>query len=156
MGTRSLTVFEDENGKEIAVLYRQFDGHPCSHGMELYEMLKDAIVVNGFTSKGHQINGPNDLIVQVVAELKRIDVLQSMKFKQRLSFDTSDIFAEDLVLNKPGNFYLHSAGTRNCGEEYIYTLRPDGKDIFMSCDECGNVLFEGKLKDFGSLFKQRK
>ena len=34
MGTRSLTVIQS-NGKEFFNMYRQFDGYPEGHGMEL-------------------------------------------------------------------------------------------------------------------------
>ena len=50
MGTRSLTVFNDEDGKEIAVMYRQFDGYPSGHGTELAEFLAGKKMVNGFNS----------------------------------------------------------------------------------------------------------
>ena len=31
MGTRCLTIFKEADGEEIAVLYRQIDGHPEGH-----------------------------------------------------------------------------------------------------------------------------
>ena len=94
MGTRSLTVFK-EHGKEIVVLYRQYDGHPSSHGEELKQFLLGFSVVNGLTGERTKVaNGMGCLAAQVVAHFK----------------------------TEPGNFYLYSADSRDCGEEYIYTL----------------------------------
>ena len=112
MGTRSLTVFvetwEDPETKErmereLAVMYRQFDGYPTGHGAELKEFLKDFKVVNGLSlNDGRVANGMGCLACQVVGHFKQ---------------------------GKPGGLYLDAAGTRDCGEEYIYTLRntKDGK-----------------------------
>ena len=54
MGTRSLTTFietytERETGKkiknEVVTMYRQYDGYPTGHGIELAEFLADGEVV---------------------------------------------------------------------------------------------------------------
>lgn len=106
MGTRSLTVFvetwEDPKTKkrqerELAVMYRQMDGYPTGHGDELKEFLKDMHVVNGLSSGQPKkiANGMGCLACQVIGHFKK----------------------------EPGHFYLDAAGTRDCGEEYIYTLR---------------------------------
>jgi hypothetical protein len=96
MGTRSLTVFMDNSGKEIAVLYRQYDGYPSGHGIELAEFLKDFTVVNGMgiTDNRKIANGMDCLACQIIARFK----------------------------TEPGGFYLYPAGSRNCGEEFIYIL----------------------------------
>ena len=47
MGTRSLTTFLEEDGTEIAVLYRQMDGYPTGHGQDLKDFLLPFTVVNG-------------------------------------------------------------------------------------------------------------
>lgn len=103
MGTRSLTVMQDEHGDEIAVLYRQFDGYPSGHGAELAEFLSGFSVVNGFgmNPPEKQANGGSCLAAQIVAH-----------FKEGV-----------------GQFYLYAAGTRNTGEEYIYVVKPEvGKE----------------------------
>jgi len=95
MGTRCLTVFKEEDGTEIAVMYRQFDGYPDGHGKELAEFLKGKKVVNGISSERQPIfNGMGCLAASVVAHFK----------------------------TDPGGFYLHPANTRNCGEEYTYIV----------------------------------
>lgn len=95
MGTRSLTVIENE-GTEICVLYRQYDGYPTGHGAELKSFLEGIQVVNGLNldEKRTVANGMDCLAAQIVSHFKK----------------------------EPGGFYLHPAGTRDCGEEYIYTV----------------------------------
>lgn len=95
MGTRSLTVFVENDGTEIAVLYRQFDGYPDGHGKELFGFLKGKILVNGLSGDQSKVfNGMGCLAGSVIAHFK----------------------------TDPGHFYLYPAGTRNAGEEYIYTI----------------------------------
>ena len=97
MGTRCLTVFKDEEGKEICVLYRQFDGYPDGHGKELKEFLANKAVINGYgdedVKKGN-FNGMGCLAAQVIAHFKK----------------------------GIGGFYLYPAGTRGEGEEWVYVV----------------------------------
>ena len=104
MGTRCLTVMEEEDGTEIAVLYRQMDGYPDGHGAELREYVKGKRMVNGIGSGDNltnAFNGAGDLAASIIAHFK------------------TDI----------GGFYLHPAGTRDMGEEYIYFVRPVGSAV---------------------------
>lgn len=99
MGTRSLTVMQDEEGEEIAVLYRQMDGYPSGHGQELADFLAPFAVVNGlpvFGDNARTANGADCLAAQIVAHFKE----------------------------GAGGFYLCRAGTRDAGEEWIYTVQP--------------------------------
>lgn len=98
MGTRSLTVFNDESGKEIVVMYRQMDGYPEGHGKDLAEFLKDFVMVNGISlNETRKIaNGMGCLAAQVIA-----------RFKNEFG---------------AGGIYLYPAETRECFEEYIYTV----------------------------------
>lgn len=108
MGTRCLTIFKEEDGTEIAVLYRQFDGSPDGHGKELKEFLADRPIVDGYNeSTTHGFNGMGCLAAQVVAHFK----------------------------DGIGKFYLYPAGTRNCGEEYTYTVTESGGKPFIITNE---------------------
>ena len=98
MGTRSLTVVRDTEGaKDICVLYRQMDGYPTGHGAELKEFLAPFTVVNGIGSDTPKkaANGMECLAAQLVSHFKGDQI---------------------------GSFYLYPSGTRDCGEEYIYTV----------------------------------
>ena len=59
MGTRSLTYTYDGDGEKIICLYRQFDGYPEGHGLELADVLLN-------TSN----NGIECLSASIVAKLK--------------------------------------------------------------------------------------
>jgi hypothetical protein len=141
MGTRSITAFE-EDGDEIVVLYRQMDGYPTGHGAELKEFLIGFTVVNGYgVKRSRQANGMSCLAAQAVAHFKK----------------------------GVGDFYLYAAGSRDCGEEYVYTVScrdgrvwlrvqagcvtffgmPGTKQVHMAC------LFEGFVEDFDPLKAER-
>lgn len=102
MGTRSLTAIQDHNGKEIVVIYRQFDGYISGHGKELADFCKELTLVNGLSGDDRRVaNGMGCLAAQIVAHLK----------------------------TGPGGIYLHSAGIRDCWEDYIYTIYPSKEGL---------------------------
>ena len=126
MGTRSLTVFNNEmDNSEIVVLYRQYDGYPTGHGRDLLSFLNNMEIVNGISNNEERkiANGMGCLSAQVVAYLKEA----------------------------PGDFYLHSAGTRDIGEEFIYTLyyteelKIKVQDTYNGED---NIIFDGNIKAY--------
>ena len=131
MGTRSLTImfdnpWSDKEPEEIAVLYRQFDGYPSGHGADLKDFLSGFIVVNGYNStKGKIANGGSCLSAQLVANFK----------------------------DGVGQFYLHSAGTRDIGEEYRYSVFPiKGENIKIEVEsgygENWKTIYAGSLQSF--------
>lgn len=115
MGTRSLTIMTEAFDtaspvEEIAVLYRQYDGHLDSHGQELAEFLSEFTIVNGIglTEERKVANGGSCLAAQIVAHFK----------------------------TGAGGFYLHPAGTRDADEEYRYTvLAIPGDPIWLKAEE---------------------
>ena len=116
MGTRSLTVFED-NGKEIAVLYRQFDGYLDGHGRDLTNLYSGIKMVNGIRSKDERVaNGIPCLAAQTVAHFKQ----------------------------EPGEFYLYAPGTRDVWEDYIYTVTGNvGEEPCIKVESREALLFSG-------------
>lgn len=146
MGTRSLTVFVDVwedpdtkeiHEKELVVMYRQFDGYPTGHGAELKEYLQDMGIVNGLScgQPEKKANGMGCLAALTIANFKGTN---------------------------PGGFYIEAAGARDCGEEYIYVLRPkDGKvhlQVYAGCitmfglpgtkQENMGLAYDGMIQDF--------
>jgi len=74
MGTRCLTYVYDELQNPLLCIYRQFDGYPSGHGLELVDFLKGRVLVNGFNEK-HTVdkkfsNGMGCLAAALVASLK--------------------------------------------------------------------------------------
>ena len=100
MGTCGLTVILDDDERiEICVLNRESDGYPTCHGDELKDFLQGFTLVSGLSGdpKLKIATGMDCLAAQLVAHFK----------------------------NEPDKFYLCPAGTRDCGEEYIYTVYRD-------------------------------
>lgn len=124
MGTRSLTVFKDEQENEIVVMYRQFDGYPGGHGGELADFLKGKKIVNGIpcgADDSKMFNGMGCLAAAVVAHFK----------------------------NGVGGFYLHSAGTRDCWEDYTYYISGNvGKEPKLMIFAHDKEVFSGYASEF--------
>ncbi len=115
MGTRAIiSIKENEDEKDYCTCYRQYDGYPKGLGLELLEYIKGKQVVNGFNPlhKFHEaFNGIGDFCASLVANLKQ------------------DI----------GDFYIEKVGTRNVGEEYVYTLIVKvGEPIKLICEDLYN------------------
>jgi hypothetical protein len=129
MGTRCLTVLEDENKNEIAVIYRQFDGYPDGHGAELAEFLSGFKMVNGISGDEPEkfANGTGCLAAQIVAHFKK----------------------------KEGGIYLHAAGTRDVWEDYTYYVTgTKGSEPTIKVD-CGEgFIFEGPASDFSEFLNK--
>lgn len=126
MGTRSLTIVQDEQGEEQVVMYRQYDGYPSGHGKELRDFVKDFTVVSGFNSEmpSPLANGAGCLAAQVVAHFK----------------------------DGVGNVYLYPSGARDCGEEWIYHViaipNKPVKLIVIDVWKDNKTFFSGLAKDF--------
>jgi len=119
MGTRSLTyVYEDNT--PLMCMYRQFDGYPAGHGLELANFLTsfDAIV-NGYSTQEDRkvANGMGCLAAQLVANFK-VAV---------------------------GNFYIYPIDCGDCGQEYEYHVY---QDKLVLKDDRGNELFNGTWPEF--------
>lgn len=100
MGTRSMTFVKDEYGNEVLAMYRQMDGYPSGHGLDLAEFLSDIAVVNGISlaEERHVANGAGCLAAQIVAHFK----------------------------HGAGGIYLHPQGEIGQGIEYVYYVRTQG------------------------------
>ena len=126
MGTRCLTVIKDDDGSEIAVMYRHWDGGLASHGKELVKFLKPMRLIDGISDDNEKnvANGMNDLAAQVICHFKK-------KKGHRV-----------------GKIYLYTPETRDVGEEFIYEVYYcDGKinlKIFREWDKA--VLYNDDVK----------
>ena len=104
MSTRSLTVFKDDNGQEIVVMYHHYDGYPRGYGKELAEFLKGMVLTTGIPTSEKCpekfANGMHCLAAQVIARFK----------------------------NRVGDTYLWPAGKRDLGEDYVYEVTGNGRE----------------------------
>ena len=112
MGTRSITHIQFRHEGEVqpvATFYRQYDGYPETHGLEM------AKILNGFTKDsqgrmdtqlGRFANGHDDMAFQLLAILKSA--------------------------HGPYNLYLTPVGGENMGEEFIYTVTFEEEATFIA------------------------
>lgn len=104
MGTRSLTYFVD-GIERLACLYRQHDGYPSGHGLELARLIRGMTVGNGFNlshKRRTYANGMGDLAAWVIGKLKG---------------------------NTLGSVYLYPTETDDAGQEYEYELVEQGNTL---------------------------
>ncbi len=106
MGTSSLTHFHDSDGDVLCTLYRQSDGYPSAHGLDLLDAVKDKKIVNGIVGSSKDFNGCGDLVIRVLVALK-----------------TKNTFED-----RPGTFYMTAPGDAN-GADYVYHIRRDDQDM---------------------------
>jgi hypothetical protein len=117
MGTRSLT-FVYENDTPIVCMYRQFDGYPEGHGIELAEFLNDGKIVNGISRRDEKVfNGMGCLAAQMISNFKK----------------------------EAGGFYLHAPILgRDDWQEYEYHVFED--KVVVKCPH--EVIFSGTWSQF--------
>ena len=72
MGTRSITVVKDDNGRKIIEMYRQMDGYPSGMGQDLKDFINSGKKGDGIgMDKDYkQFNGIECFAAQLVAEMK--------------------------------------------------------------------------------------
>ena len=125
MGTRSLTFVKEQNGRKASTyvcMYRQYDGYPSGHGLELAEFLKGKRLVNGFSlGETNVFNGAGCLSASMVAHFK------------------SDI----------GGFYLYPTSTTDAGQDYRYDIICNDKNITVKVKDYNNKeIFKGSVDEF--------
>lgn len=139
MGTRSLTYVYDGEHLEapVTVMYRQYDGYPSGHGVDLVKFLKDMVVVNGISSNAPPkiANGAGCLAAQLISNFK---------------------ISEKTGKPEVGGIYVQSvAGAADpnnldCWQDYTYRIYASDKaPINVVVEEGkGKILFRGVVEDF--------
>jgi hypothetical protein len=115
MGTRSLTIVKEDD-QIVMNMYRQMDGYPSGHGLDLAEFLKPLSLCNGigFNSK-NQANGLGCLAAQIVSH-----------FKEGI-----------------GGIYLIPAESNDVWQEYEYHITVYGPDIHVTVYGGSEEMYSG-------------
>ena len=152
MGTRSLTVFIDEdNKKEIVVMYRQYDGYIGWYGKRLCDYLQsfdevvDGIGMDDYARK--TANGMSCLSAQTIMHMK--SQIENRDYNNRaFNVETGHMESALVEGNHSGGVYLYPAGTRDCGEEYIYVVKKLKKGITLEAYKagCKEWTFKGETR----------
>ncbi len=110
MATRALIVMKEE-GKPMLSVYKHWDGYPSGLGKSLEEIVMGGQITNGLGIKpelGKVFNGAGCLFASIISILK----------------------------DKPGDVYITSLDSvGNSGEEYIYEIDVNGKDVQLTHKE---------------------
>jgi len=121
MGTRSLTYVYVED-TPIMCMYRQFDGYPSGHGVELAEFLTQIEMGNGISGEPELFsfaNGMGCLAAQMIVNFKK----------------------------SPGGFYIYPVELNQaCWQEYEYHVYE--KQVVVKNPT--EVIFEGSYEEFMS------
>ena len=121
MGTRSLTYVYVED-TPIMCMYRQFDGYPSGHGVELAEFLTQIEMGNGISGEPELFsfaNGMGCLAAQMIVNFKK----------------------------SPGGFYIYPVELdQACWQEYEYHVYE--KQVIVKNPT--EVIFEGSYDEFMS------
>lgn len=71
MGTRSITVIRNKDGKKIIEMYKHYDGYPDGLGKDLVEFTQSGKIVDGYKmSTEIQFNGIECFAAQLIANIK--------------------------------------------------------------------------------------
>jgi hypothetical protein len=121
MGTRSLTFVYDEQDV-IINMYRQYDGYPSGHGLELAEFLAQFTMVNGLgVNETRKVaNGMGCLAAQMVSNFK---------------------------VGEAGQFYLYPATATDCGQDYEYHVYKDAQGLRVRITDRGCNMFGLTMSD---------
>lgn len=139
MGTRSLTFILEKPHRDVtttvACIYRQYDGYPEGHGMDLFEKFGDFQLCNGFGGGDNSkwANGMGCLGAQIVDHLK-----------------------EGI-----GNIYLVPVTTQDMWEEFVYEIYPNKENkISMTVNVVHlepkyelETIYRGLLSEYGDWIK---
>lgn len=124
MGTRSLTHIKEGNDI-LCTIYRQMDGYPKGHGIDVAFYLAQGHLVNGIGLGDATVwNGMGCLAASLIKYLKE----------------------------GPGGIYIEKPGDKGLGEEYTYTISGpdhvkvrgvDGEITIAIQDYDGKIIFQG-------------
>ena len=126
MGTRCITVVEDENGEELCRIFRGFDGYPSVHGDELVAFLARGRVKDRINmTDDKSFLGMGDVASSLVTYLKG--------YRKDYTDPSSDKTwrPPSSIGNK---IQLMPVGTKDVGEEFIYTVVYQGDNQFAKVD----------------------
>jgi hypothetical protein len=130
-------------------MYRQMDGYPSDHGVDLVKAFKGFKITNGISGDAKKTaNGMGCFAAQLVAHFKSMPAkVEADSWRSRYDSGNRAIV---------GSFYLFAPETREVGEEFIYTLslKPNArvKNAGPFAEGTGRLwldLYEGEVAFFG-------
>ena len=122
-------------------MYRQFDGYIEWYGKRLCEYLQSFDeVVNGIGMDDYvrkTANGMSCLAAQAIMHFK--SGIENRDWDVKVFNPKTGHMESGLIEgNHSGGIHLYPAGTRNCGEEYIYVVKELKKGITLEAYKAGS------------------
>lgn len=116
MGTRSITVFKEDDGTPICAIYRQFDGYPDGHGKDLYSILHDMELVNGIPFSALNPNDDDLPAIKIANGMSCLAAQVIMYLKSNCHSNVNSCVA--------GNIYMCNIpeSNENLGVSYLYEI----------------------------------
>lgn len=147
MGTRSLTFMYEEFDSEVpfVCIYRQFDGYPEGHGVDLANFINSKRLVNGYSGSDTMettANGIGCLAAQLV-----------MTLKERFGLGGIYLHFPDLNADHWQDYEYHIWPPRidsNSAPAYRYDANCHGKVKIVGY---GGTIFEGNWIEFEDFCK---
>ena len=127
MGTRCITVVEDEEGNELCRIFRGFDGYPSVHGDELV-----AFLARGRVQERIEMTDEKSFLGMGDVASSLITYLKSYREDHKDPSSRSKKWREPSPVGNKVS--LMPAGTKNVGEDYIYTVVYQGDNQFTKVD----------------------
>jgi hypothetical protein len=115
----------EEDGETIVGFYKHFDAYPSGLGLDMATFLKDIKITNGIHHKNEKIANGMGCLA-------------------------AQLIAE--LKTEPGDLYIQK--DEECSE-YIYTISYSKNSINMKIVNYGDVIFNGTIKEFLELPKDR-
>lgn len=130
MGTHAL-IHIKENGKTLVTIYRQYDGYLSGLGLEIQSLLTGSKIVNGY--------GMGDAIPETFNSMGCLAAYLISKLKTKI-----------------GNVYIYPIDSKNCGEEFTYTLYEFDSVPYVKAEAYGKLLFDAPLSQCDMTDKQEE
>jgi hypothetical protein len=156
MGTRSVTIFIEDN-YEVCRIYRQYDGYPEGHGIDLAKACKRKLT-QGISGGRYHVEHKKGEQIGCLAYQKRCDAADK-KYAKTHANGMGELAA--LVLcdlknaNQVGNVYLEPT-QREVSDwvEYVYVVREAGETVQIDIrTKSGPFPFNLKDDDFIGSYK---
>lgn len=146
MGTRAITrvygvdaernddgeLMSYEKNREFVQMYRQLDGYPEGHGLDLVEFLKQCNFMNGIASRkefdGYVCNGAGGFGAQLIRH-----------FKER--WPEGNIYVQEFGI-KESWFHVYEIGIDTVAGEFVY-IKHDG-EFMTSIEEFEDYIEEAR------------
>lgn len=122
MGTRALLRVYDFDGSPICAIYVQFDGYPDGIPLAAMRFIAARKLVNGIGEDWFVFNGMDDLAAQLIAYLKVMHGLNSMRSMKMDIPSGADL--EKLIW--AGTVYVMPPDVIDAWQEFEYHIKPDG------------------------------